>query len=224
MSRSKQFLSIYKIFLNSYGHQHWWPGESPIEVMIGAILTQNTAWLNVERAINHLRDAHALDAAVILATPVEQLAQWLRPSGYFNVKAKRLRAFCQWYLEQGGYAHLAQQPTLELRRALLSVNGIGPETADDILLYAFERPVFVVDAYTRRLFTRLGLLDGAESYEEVRALFEAQLPGEVELFNDYHAQIVHHAKYVCKVKPLCAQCVVASHCVVGQQASRASLR
>ena len=180
--------------------------------MVGAILTQNTAWTNVERAIKNLRQAKLLQAKAIVLCRRERLAKHLRPSGYFNVKAKRLKNYCSWYLGAGEYRRLKHLETTDLRRALLAVNGVGPETADDILLYAFDRPVFVVDAYTRRLFERLGVLSGAESYEEVRGLFESGLGLETSLFNEYHALIVHHAKHICRPRPLCADCVLSEYC------------
>ena len=136
----------------AHGKQHWWPGNSRFEIMVGAVLTQNTAWVNVERAIANLKGANRLSPDAIVGTHSKSLARWLKPSGYFNVKSRRLRALCRWILDQGGLRRLARMPTDRLREVLLSVHGIGPETADDILLYAFNRPVFVIDAYTRRLF------------------------------------------------------------------------
>lgn len=206
---------IYRRLLRHYGPQSWWPGETPFEVMVGAVLTQNTAWENVEKAIANLRANDALDPRAIVEVHPKRLASWLRPSGYFNVKAKRLRNFCRWYLAQGGEAELAALPTPELRRGLLHVSGVGPETADDILLYAFERPVFVIDAYTRRIFARLGVVEGGEDYEVLRALFEERLGRgrrNVGLFNEYHALIVRHAKQACRVRPHCAHCCLAAVC------------
>jgi endonuclease-3 related protein len=195
-----------------YGPQHWWPGESPFEVMVGAILTQNTAWTNVEKAIAALAAADCLDPEAIAALPHERLAAWLRPVGYFNVKARRLKAFCAWYRQAGALEALNALPTAELRRALLAVHGVGPETADDMLLYAFERPVFVIDAYTRRLFGRLGLVDESAGYEHLRAWFEQALGPDTALYNECHALIVRHAKHVCRPRPRCAQCVLTPIC------------
>ncbi|MDH5652123.1 MAG: endonuclease III domain-containing protein [Gammaproteobacteria bacterium] len=211
---------IYNLLYRHHGPQHWWPGDSPFEVMVGAVLTQNTAWINVERAITNLVEHDALSAEVIVKTHPKRLAAWLKPSGYFNVKAKRLKNFCHWYLQHGEYQGLNQWSTDTLRAGLLSVNGIGPETADDILLYAFARPVFVIDAYTRRLFSRLALINGDEGYEELRALFEQGLAREaapVELFNEYHALIVIHAKHHCRSKPVCEGCCLNRTCVVPEQ-------
>ncbi len=203
---------VYNALHRAYGPQAWWPGETPFEVMVGAILTQNTAWTNVEKAIANLRENGALDPEAILATPQQRLADWLRPSGYFNVKADRLCAFCRWYLAQGGLGALDRLDTEALRADLLRVRGIGPETADDILLYAFGRPVFVIDAYTRRIFSRLGVIAGDEHYETLRALFETELGDDVPLFNDYHAQIVIHGKDVCRKRPLCERCCLRGRC------------
>jgi endonuclease-3 related protein len=205
-------LDVYTRLFDHYGSQGWWPGDSRFEVMVGAVLTQNTAWSNVEKAINNLKQANALTPNAIAAANPEQLASWLRPSGYFNVKARRLRAFCEWLQEQGGEAALESRDTASLRQALLAVHGIGPETADDILLYAFQRPVFVVDAYTHRLFGRLGLLDEHLSYEQVRHRFESSLQSDVDLFSEYHALIVHHVKHVCRPKARCAQCCLKEDC------------
>jgi len=206
---------VYDHLFKAYGPQHWWPGETPFEVMVGAVLTQNTAWTNVEKAIHNLRLYEALEPRAILAAPHEQLAQWLRPSGYFNIKAQRLKQYCDWYVQAGEYEGLSRLETHALRKALLSVKGVGPETADDILLYAFERPVFVIDAYTRRLFSRLGYVSGEEGYEELRQLFEKRLSRHderVALFNEYHALIVIHAKDYCKKKPVCDVCCLIRQC------------
>jgi len=183
--------------------------------MVGAILTQNTAWSNVEKALANLVAHDRLDAGKIIAARHDRLANWLRPSGYFNVKARRLKNFCRWYLTAGGFSVLARMDTAELRLALLSVHGIGPETADDILLYAFERPVFVIDAYTRRLFSRLGLFTGTESYDAMRMAIESALGADVALFNEYHALTVRHAREVCRVRPRCNDCALLRRCPAG---------
>lgn len=177
--------------------------------MVGAVLTQNAAWINVERAIANLKAAHLLDPAAIVASSPEELAERLRPSGYFNVKARRLRALCEFLL---GHQDLDRLGDGALREGLLGVHGIGPETADDILLYAFDRPVFVIDAYTRRLFTRLGLLEGEPGYEALRHGFEQALGADTGLFNEYHALIDHHAKLICRPRPLCRECCLNSLC------------
>lgn len=204
--------AIYAVLLSHFGQKNWWPAETAFEVMIGAILTQNTAWKNVEKAIDNLKKADSLSADAINRLSQEQLAQLIRPSGYYNMKAKRLQAFCYWYTGQGGYAAIDQLQTAEMRQALLNVYGIGPETADDIALYAFHRPVFVIDAYTRRIFSRLGHIRGDEDYDELRLMFEHALGPDVPVFNEYHALIVDHAKVYCRKRPLCEQCPLAPDC------------
>lgn len=211
------FRTVYQQLFKHYGPQHWWPGDTPFEIMVGAVLTQNTAWTNVEKAIVNLRDRDCLDAERIMALTPARLAALIRPAGYFNVKAKRLRNFCAWYLAIGAEQGMAALDDKSLRHALLSVNGIGPETADDILLYACDRPVFVIDAYTRRIFSRLGLVAGDESYEQLRQIFEKGLARgshheRIKLFNEYHALIVRHGKDVCKTKPRCASCCLRKGC------------
>ena len=212
-------LKLHDLLLEYYGPQHWCPARTSFEVMVGAVLTQNTAWTNVEKAITNLHTAQAMDAEVILHTPQRRVAAWIRSAGYFNVKAKRLRNYCAWYVDRGGEKKLRRVDTAILRNELLSINGVGPETADDILLYAFHRPVFVIDAYTRRLLSRLQLAAGDESYEHLREHIETRLRGEVRgkrdtvaLYNEFHALIVHHAKEVCKPRPRCESCCLAAYC------------
>ena len=215
MSSQKKYRQIFDVMYNNYGPQHWWPGDTPFEIMLGAVLTQNTSWTNVEKAIKALKTNGALDPKIIATTKHEELAAWLTPVGYFNVKSTRLQSYCNWYLDSGGFEQLNTYDTIELRKALLSVNGVGPETADDILLYAFTRPIFVIDAYTRRLFSRLGYINGDEKYETLRADFENKLSNQadkIQLFNEYHGLIVHHAKYFCKTKPICDECCLRNHC------------
>jgi endonuclease-3 related protein len=211
-SRVIPYHRLFQRLLGAYGPQHWWPGETRIEIMVGAVLTQNTAWRNVERAIDRLKAAAVLETRAIAGLPPEELADLIRPAGYFNVKARRLQSLCNFLLESGGIAALERLSTDVLRSRLLAVHGVGPETADDILLYAFERPVFVVDAYTRRLGGRLGLLAGGEGYEEIRHSFETAIGLDTRTFNELHALIVHHAKYFCRKRPLCEECCLADHC------------
>jgi endonuclease-3 related protein len=208
----ERLLEVFRALHAAYGPQDWWPGETPFEVMVGAVLTQSTAWTNVERALDGLTRRIPLTAEAILSLPIEELAELLRPVGYFNVKARRLRAFCAGFLDHGGLEGLAAASTAELRHRLLAVHGVGPETADDMLLYAFERPVFVVDAYTRRIFTRLGVLSGNEGYETIRHGFEQALGPDAALFNEYHALIVRHGKDVCRPGPRCAECCLRALC------------
>jgi endonuclease-3 related protein len=208
----EQLRQVYRILLDVYGPPHWWPAETPFEVMVGAVLTQNTAWINVERALARLRARVPLAAEPILALDPADLADAIRPAGYFNVKARRLRAFCEAFVHSGGLAGLSTLDTAALRHRLLAIPGIGPETADDMLLYAFERPVFVVDAYTRRIFERLGPLSGGEGYETVRRTFEIALGPDVPLYNEYHALIVCHGKDICRTRPRCPDCRLRPLC------------
>jgi endonuclease-3 related protein len=216
MMRRPNLRAVYRRLEAAYGRQHWWPGDSRFEIMVGAVLTQNTAWTNVERAIANLKRARALTPETIVAAPHARLAAWLKPSGYFNIKARRLKSMCRWLIGQGGVRVLARMNTHDLRAALIAVHGIGPETADDIALYAFNRPVFVIDAYTRRIFTRLGLVKGDEGYEHLRHWFETELGPDVAVFNEYHALIVKHGKDVCRKRPRCGDCRLLPYCGYGQ--------
>ena len=180
--------------------------------MVGAVLTQNTAWSNVEKAIDALRAAGMLQADAIHASDAGRLAELIRPAGYFNVKAVRLKALVDWLMGMGGIDALVDMQLNDLRHELLTVHGIGSETADDILLYAFGHPVFVIDAYTRRLFSRLGLVDEKADYEVLRRQFETELDKDAELYNQYHALIVVQAKDVCRKKPHCTECCLADVC------------
>jgi endonuclease-3 related protein len=192
----------------------WWPGRTAFEVIVGAILTQNTAWVNVERAIRNLRQAGTLTPRAIEKAPMARLARLIRPSGYFRQKAKKLKAFVQFLRERhgGSLARMFRQPTAQLRQELLAVHGIGPETADSILLYAGRHPVFVVDAYTHRILGRHQITDGKPDYEAVRSLFERSLPRDSALYNEFHALIVNVGKKWCrKREPLCQECPLLPH-------------
>lgn len=217
---ARRLRAVYQRLHQCHGGQAWWPGDTPFEIMVGAVLTQNTAWSNVERAIANLKAERCLDPRRIVRLPHGRLASLIKPSGYFNIKAKRLRNFCRWYLEQGGYDELNRRDTETLRHALLSVNGVGHETADDMLLYAFERPVFVIDAYTRRIFARLGMVGGDEPYDALRLGIEHALGADTALFNEYHALIVCHGKDVCKKAPRCGECSLKRMCRVESQKSK----
>jgi endonuclease-3 related protein len=210
---SSELLRYYEAMSGALGPMRWWPAETPFEVIVGAILTQSTAWGNVERAIANLRAAELLTPAAMLRVRVSRLAALVVPSGYFRQKARKLKAFVR-FLEaeyQGSLARLFETPTLELRKKLLAVHGIGPETADSILLYAGNHPVFVVDAYTHRILGRHGITDGKPDYERVRSFLEASLPPQVELFNEFHALIVNTGKNWCrKSAPRCEECPLRS--------------
>ena len=210
-------MSLYRAMAAHYGEQPWWPAESPFEVVVGAVLTQNAAWSNVECAIDRLKAAGVLSLDALEAIGHDELGELIRPSGYYNIKSRRLKNLCAFLSGLGGLEMLAGRPLDEQRAGLLSVNGVGPETADDIMLYALEQPVFVIDAYTRRLLARLGLADGDEPYEVLRARFESALPADVFLYQQYHALIVMHAKASCRKKPVCAGCPLLRECPTGQE-------
>lgn len=207
-----QLMALYEGLLALYGEQSWWPADSPFEVAVGAVLTQNTNWSNVERAIDRLKSADALDCDAILSLAVADLAELIRPAGYYNLKAQRLRNLCDYLHSVGGLDALRHLSAAQAREGLLGVKGVGPETADDILLFALDLPVFVIDTYTRRLLQRQGLARGDEPYEELRAGFEQVLPAEPNLFKEYHALIVEHAKQVCRKRALCEQCGLGPRC------------
>jgi len=212
-AKNNPIADIYTALLDYYGAPSWWPADDDFEVMVGAILTQNTAWPNVEKAIANLKQRDACNAESLADLELEELGSLIRPSGYFNQKARRLSAFAQWYLEQGGHPPLAALDTQTLRDKLIALHGIGDETADDIVLYAFHKPSFVVDAYTRRIFSRLGLLHGKEKYATIQNLFHSSLEADVPIYNRYHALIVSHAKRHCMKRPDCQGCPVRSECV-----------
>jgi endonuclease-3 related protein len=191
---------------SAFGPQHWWPADTAFEMMVGAILTQNTNWGNVERAIANLKAAGVLHPRRLAELPPARLAELIRPSGYFRVKAKRLREFARWLRQKPLRAGSVRMRTERLRRELLGVHGIGPETADSILLYALHRRKFVVDAYTRRFLARHGLITPGATYAEVQSLFERNLPPSRRLYNEYHALIVRLGKEFCRTKPRCDRC------------------
>ncbi|HTL71068.1 MAG TPA: endonuclease III domain-containing protein [Candidatus Eisenbacteria bacterium] len=205
---------IYRRLLARYGRQKWWPADTPFEVIVGAILTQNTAWANVERAIAALKKRRLLTPRGVCRVPVSSLASVIRPAGYFNVKARRLKNFIRFLDREygGSLPALLAEPAPVLRQKLLGVNGIGNETADCIVLYAAGKPSFVVDAYTKRLFSRYGLLRADADYAAVQRMFTESLPQSARLFNEYHALIVEHSKRACSARPLCGQCILRAEC------------
>jgi len=199
---------IYRRLHTVFGPQHWWPGESRWEVIIGAVLTQNTSWNNVEKALQNLRAANVLTPQSLSALSEPQLAKLIRPAGYYRVKARRLRHFVQFLFESyaGSLDAMFAVDLASLRRQLLSIHGIGPETADSILLYAGQRPTFVVDAYTARILQRHGWLPIGAKYDAIKHFFESQLEPQVERFNEYHALLVRLGKEYCRSQPLCSGC------------------
>lgn len=208
MRKTKALLQIYQKMFEALGPRQWWPGETPFEVVIGAILTQNTNWSNVEKAIKNLKTAGKLSPEGIYELSVTELAKLIRPSGFFNVKAKRVKTFINWLFSryEGNLSKMFARDLQSLRSELLSVKGIGPETADSILLYAGNMPTFVVDAYTHRIFSRHELIPEESTYDEIKSLFEENLPKDVKLFNEYHALLVNIGKIFCKPKKVCEQC------------------
>lgn len=198
----------YKVLFDAFGPQHWWPGETPFEVAVGAILTQNTNWRNVEKAILNLKKAGKLDPDALHKISHEKLALLIKPAGYFNIKSKRLKNFISFFMEEygGSISKMRKEDALKIREKLLSVNGIGPETADSIILYALEKPVFVIDAYTKRVLSRHNIIGHNSSYDEYQKVFHSKLKKDVRLFNEYHALFVKLAKENCRTKPVCAGC------------------
>ena len=206
--KASELLRVYAVLRKTYGHQRWWPGDTPFEIMVGAILTQNTAWTNVEKAILNLKKARRLSFAALRHVPKKKLARLIRPAGYFNVKADRLKCFTAFLAREcrGDLSELRREKVPVLREKLLAVKGVGPETADSILLYALNKPSFVIDAYTRRIFSRHGLAGDQETYEYWRRIFMQALPHDRDLYNDFHAQIVRTAKEHCRKIPRCEKC------------------
>jgi endonuclease-3 related protein len=217
-SAGKPYLSrvlqdIYRRLLNCYGSQHWWPADEPFEVMIGAILTQSTAWINVEKAIRNLKEARVLSPSSLRDLDTEELTGLVRPSGYYNVKAKKLRALVDWLEEYNDdLPGVFAMDTLRLRNELLTIYGIGEETADSILLYAAEKPMFVIDAYTRRIIDRIGITPADCRYSGYQRLFMDNLPGDAGWYNEYHALLVQHGKTTCQKHPGCPQCCLQDIC------------
>ncbi len=230
--KKERIRKTFKLLFNKFGPQFWWPGDTPFEIMVGAVLTQQTAWRNVEKAISNLKSENKLSPYEIYRTSCKELAEIIKPAGFYNLKACRLKEFVRFFVEKYGADErkMADAETLKLREELLSVRGIGKETADSILLYALNKPVFVTDAYTKRIYSRLGVICGKETYDEVRKLFESALSEEkflnyiennfdfegdvrVYVFKEMHALIVKEGKEFCKKKPVCKVCPLKQMCV-----------
>jgi endonuclease-3 related protein len=217
-------LDVYHRLLDRYGPQHWWPADSPFEVMIGAILTQSAAWGNVEKAVNNLKARDVLSIDALRRLPAEELARLVYPSGYYNAKAGKIKALVQWLAEryEGNLDKLFVLDIPLLRRELLSIRGVGEETADSIILYAAGKPVFVIDAYTRRILHRLDLAPSTDSYAAFQDLFMQHLPHDEALFNEYHALLVRHGKTTCRKAQHCQECCMASFCPAPQKSTTVS--
>jgi endonuclease III related protein len=200
---------VYQRLLDAFGPQNWWPGDTHFEMMVGAILVQNTNWQNVKRAINNLREADLLDPHALNDVPDEELEELIRPAGYYRIKARRLRSLIRFFVERygGSIEAMFRTPLDQLRRELLGVHGVGPETADSILLYAGSLPTFVVDAYTHRILSRHAWIDLESDYHQIQEYFHDHLPADAAMFNEYHALLVNLGKHYCKKsKPLCKTC------------------
>lgn len=227
---TKALMATYDLLYKHFGPQNWWPAETPFEVSVGAILTQQVSWRNVERAISHLKRLGLLDPWKMRSLPPAVLEELIRPTGFYKTKAKKIKAFVNFLCERfgGSMNAMFETPLEDLRSALLSVYGIGPETADSILLYAGGVPVFVVDAYTIRLLKRLGLPEndlrgptrGEATYESVQSLFHTNLPRDAGLFNEFHALIVALCKHICRSRdPNCGVCPIVHICSYGRRVS-----
>jgi len=206
-------MQVYQVLLSYYGEQHWWPAESAFEMMVGAILTQNTNWNNVEKALHNLRNADAIHPDVIITSNRTSLEAWIRPAGFFRQKSNSLIHLSKFYLQYGNLEGMKQAPLKHLRKALLNVHGIGPETADSILLYGTDKTIFVIDSYTKRIFHRLGILpETIHTYDNVQKFFQCNLPTSLALYQQYHALIVIHAKEHCRKHALCSGCPLLHAC------------
>ncbi len=210
----KTLTEMYNVLYDAFGPQHWWPGETPFEISVGAILTQNTNWGNVEKAINNLKKQKALNAKALHDMADKRLALLIKPAGYYNIKTKRLKNFLTFFANhyKGSMEKMRDENTVILREKLLNVNGIGHETADSILLYALEKPLFVIDAYTKRVLVRHNLASEKSDYHELQEIFHKNLPRDTRLFNEYHALFVKLGKDFCKPNPKCENCPLGEKC------------
>ncbi len=209
--KGDELLEIYMTLRRAFGHRGWWPAEEPFEVIIGAILTQNVSWNNASKAIAGLRQEGKLSPSTLYQCSAEDIAPLIRPARFYNSKAIKIKNFMDFFFREygGDLAAMSGEEQAILRRKLLGVKGLGKETVDCILLYACGKTIFVVDAYTRRIFQRYGILEGNPSYDDIQAYFMENLPPDVPLYNDYHAQIVHLGNSICKARPLCEACPIA---------------
>jgi len=215
-------MEVYQLLHARYGDLHWWPAQSPFEMMVGAILTQNTRWEGVEDAIQNLKNANLLNPESIISCDSKKLESLIRPSGFFRQKGRRLVELSNFLLAHDGTRGLKRWATACLRARLLDVHGVGPETADSILLYALDKPVFVVDAYTKRIFSRLGMFEATMTYDEVQNFFFQRLANSLQLFQAFHALIVEQAKRYCTSKPQCDGCPLFDICITASEIDRLS--
>lgn len=208
----KKLMRLYDALFKYFGPSGWWPAQTRFEVIVGAVLTQNTAWPNVERAIANLKRKRLVAIRRLDELTNACLAKLIRPAGYFNVKANRLKKLVRFIVTKynGDISKMSREPLAKLREELLGVDGVGPETADSILLYALDKPIFVIDAYTKRILSRHGLIGESCGYSDVQRLFMENIPQRASLFNEYHALIVRTAKEFCRAKPRCEMCPVAT--------------
>ena len=206
--------TIYHRLIDYYGPQHWWPAKEPFEVMVGAILTQSAAWQNVEKAITRLKEADAMSPEMLRRLDLSEIGELIHSCGYYNAKALKLKSLACWLGENytDNLDELFNKDIHTLRQQLLSIHGVGPETADSIILYAAEKPIFVIDAYTCRIISRVGLEQEGNSYAAYQSLFMDSLPPDVRLYNEYHALLVRLGKTVCRPSPLCRQCCLLNSC------------
>lgn len=219
--KSLKLHQIYAKLREHFGYLDWWPGDTTDEVVIGAILTQQTSWKNVERAISNLRQNNSLNLVAIARSSIPELEAMTRPAGFYRQKSRRLKSFALYV--SGNYKtldRLFKKGSDELRTELLSLNGIGPETADSIILYAAGKPVFVVDAYTKRIMHRIYGTDPEIGYDELQRYITSELPNDVSLYNDFHAQLVELGKNYCRAKPLCNKCPLKSYCLYYSKSAR----
>lgn len=217
----KQILEIiYHKLMANYGPQHWWPAPEPFEVIVGAILTQSASWTNVEKAITSLKTAGVLNPQALRQLPDDEVARLIHSSGYYNAKTQKLKSFARWLRENynDNLDKLFASSVDDLRHQLLAVYGIGYETADSIILYAANKPIFVIDAYTRRIIKRIGLAPKSDTYAAYQAIFMSNLPSDAALFNEYHALLVCLAKNICRPHPFCKQCCLSDICRFPSQA------
>jgi endonuclease-3 related protein len=212
LTKKEKLLLIYEKLYHFYGPQHWWPADNWFEVTIGAILTQNTTWKNVEKSIHNIKQNNLMNPNKLYELEKNELAKIIKSSGFYNLKSERIKNFLEWLKAYDfEYSNIRKKSYTELRRELLNIKGIGKETADSILLYAFNYPVFVVDSYTKRLFNRLGF-ELSDNYDEIQNFFENMLEQDEKLYNEFHALIVKHSKELCKNKPICTECFLQKQC------------